>query len=368
MKIDTIISLDRHGLKAVGDRRKDDNGSPVQSFEAVLLREEKLTHPNDGWTLDVTGERMEQYRDRANRMLGARMQIPVVDEHFATSAKSTMGYMKGIDVRDGSLVARLDMVGEDAIAAANRNFVSVEIEPDVADSSGTEFGEAITRIALTPEPVVRGQDRIAASRTAKGRDVRILPLSTKGSDMDILKKIGEAAGIDGLTEENAVEKLTPVIAGSKKASDLESQLKDRDDTIESLKAKVEAGPKNDKPEVDEDAVEDRAEDLQDRLDSLVTDGQIDPATSEKLAASLLGKKGSRNTIALSTRAAKHAGLTAPYARDIIQALEGNKATPKTGTQTGNQNVMALSRQTPGGESGADPDMKARIAAQTGTTA
>ena len=68
-----------------------------------------------------------------------------------------------------------------AIKAAARNHVSVEIEPDAADANGNDFGEAITRIALTPQPVVTGQQRIAAS-TSAGKEYRVYHLSDSGGD------------------------------------------------------------------------------------------------------------------------------------------------------------------------------------------
>ncbi len=64
---------------------------------------------------------------------------------------------------DSWLTAVGTFIGADAIKAASRNSVSVEIEDDVKDAEGHDFGQAITSIALTPKPVVTGQERIAAS-------------------------------------------------------------------------------------------------------------------------------------------------------------------------------------------------------------
>jgi len=363
-----LITLDRHGLRPLGVQTNDENGNPVQRFEAKLLRTETLRHPRDNWSLDVDAKLLDAYSERGRQMLDAGMTIPIVDEHFATSAKHTMGYTKGMSVKDGWLTAKVDIVGKDAIAAAKRNFVSVEIEHDVKDTSGTEYGDAITRIALTPEPAVRGQDRdrIAASARALGRNVRVISLSTQEAPhMDILNKIAAAAGIASLTEDNAIEALTPIFNAAKDTDTLTATVATRDETIAGLQTQLAAkNPDDAKLEVDADIIEERADTISGELDVLVENGILAPVTRDKLAASLIGAAGKRNAFALSMKGARASGQSQPVARAVIDALKENKALPSSGEESGRQ-VIALSRNIPGTKDDTDPEMAERIKANAG---
>ncbi len=339
-----VLAFGRHGLVALGEPSTDDAGQPTQRFRARLIRPGTFRHPKADWTLPVDTKRVDAYKAAADKMLAADTKIPFTSEHFTKSADDTYGYVESVDVdSDGWLTAVGKFIGADAIRAADRNHVSVEIEDDVKDAEGNRFGHAITSIALTPRPVVTGQERIAASL------VYHFDPGTTGTPgdhpMEFLTQLGEAIGLENLTEENWQEqlkgKLKPVGDAAKLQTDLEAANK----SITELTAKVEASGKQ--PKVDADTLEDRAESSQEKLDGLVTAGKITPAVSDSLAAALIGDEGSRNVWALSHVGAKAMGQTTPIAKLVLDALQENDLV-KLGEQTKRQ-TMALSRTTPGDE-------------------
>jgi len=196
--VSKIITTGKHGLEPIGDREETEAGEPVQRFRARLLRPGTFTHPTAGWTLDVDAPRLDRLRGAADAMLSAGVTIPFISEHFTTDARDTLGYVDALAVHDDWLVAEGEFIGEDAIRAATRNYVSVEIEEDVKDGDGNEFGEAITRIALTPSPVVTGQ-RIAAAVGAKVAAVYVMADEHEARiDPDLRQRAGRAYHRSGI--------------------------------------------------------------------------------------------------------------------------------------------------------------------------
>lgn len=348
-----VFAFASHGLTPIGERSTNDAGEPVQRFRARLLRPGRFTHPKAGWKLDVDDARRDGYMKAAQEMLAAGVAIPFTSEHFTADARNTLGYADAVAVHDDWLTAEGEFIGDDAIRAAMRNCVSVEIEENVGDGEGNRFGEAITRIALTPSPIVKGQTKIAAS-TATGRpsSARVYFLSDEDHDMDFITKLTELTGLKDLSEENWAEQVKAHLEGMGDTSKLQEQITALTAERDKFKTAAEAKPADDKPAVDEDVIEERAETTQERLDSLVTAGKITPAVSDKLAASLIGPEGNRNVIALSRTAAKHAGLPGAFAKPILDALAENDPV-KLKAQTGPQRI-ALSREDPGAESAYDP--------------
>ncbi len=343
----SILALGRHGLKPIGKQTEDDAGNPVQHFEARLLRPGEFKHPSADWELSIDQARIGDYKTAAEKMLKAGVSIPVTSKHFTKDAKDTLGQIESVDVdSDGWLTAKVEFVGEDAILAASRNHVSVEIEEQVKDGDGIDYGEAITSVALTPRPVVKGQKRIAAAHDS-GRKARVYFFHDGDPQMDILNELGGLFGIDDLTEANWQDRLKPSIEAATSAPDLQKRLDTATKSATELQAKLDASGK--KPDVDPDTLEETADNVQLMIDNLVDTGKYVPAVAAALTDELIGPEGDRNIYALSMKAAKSVGRTKPYAKAILKALALNDPV-KLGEQTKRQ-TLALSRNAPDDDEG-----------------
>ena len=133
----------------------------------------------------------------------------------------------------------------------------------------------------------------------------------------LIEAIGKAIGADDVTEDNAAEKLLAFGTAHTEQATAVKTLKDQLGDLEKKAGKGKV------PDVNEDLLEDLAEAREGELDALVTAGKITPAARNKIAAAIIGEPGKRRTLGLSTSVAKHLGLTAPLAKQIIAALKDN---------------------------------------------
>ncbi len=83
--------------------------------------------------------------------------VPILADHAPTAA-ATLGWIVAVR-RDGDRLLELhQFLGEAARDTGLRNHVSLGIDPDFVDGRGVRYGEAIVHSAVTPVPVVPGQD------------------------------------------------------------------------------------------------------------------------------------------------------------------------------------------------------------------
>lgn len=152
-------------MTAAGPAGTSPEGEPSQRFRVPMIGVGTFRHPIAGWQLDVDRPRLDLWAAAFARMNANGVAVPVPARHGTHDARDNLGFVRAMTVEGDSLVGEVEMIGADAITAAGRNFVSVEID-NVQDGRGNDYGEAIARVALTPEPVVAGQPgftRIAAS-------------------------------------------------------------------------------------------------------------------------------------------------------------------------------------------------------------
>jgi hypothetical protein len=105
-----------------------------------------------------------------------------------------------------------------------------------------------------------------------------------------------------------------------------------------------------------------------KLSLLVEKAKLTPAARARFAALLLGAPGHRSAVALSRKAAAQAGLPAPLAQAVLEALEANdpaELAKVLGEKTAGQ-AVALSRQTPG-DGSYDPQLTERMTAMANAT-
>jgi hypothetical protein len=115
--------------------------------------------------------------------------------------------------------------------------------------------------------------------------------------------------------------------------------------------------------VDPETLEMAADAVAAKLSLLVEKAKLTPAARARFAALLLGEPGHRSALALSRKAAAQAGLAAPLAHAVLEALEANdpvELARVVGEKTAGQAVV-LGRQTPG-DGGYDPQLNQRMTA------
>jgi hypothetical protein len=334
---------------ASGDAAKNPNGQPVRRYVKDAIRTGTYKHPEFGWTLTVTPERIDKWVAAFNAMQanGVKVEAPV--DH-SLKAEDNRGFVVGAERRGDTLYLTHELIGEDAIALAGRSQVSVWIEPDYRDGAGRRYGEAIAHSSLVQRPVVPGQGEFLPVAASGGQRPTMLFLSiadTQGTEPMLQALISMFTLPADTTDANVLDRIkTARAAESESASKALSAVKAQ---VEDLSGKLaKAQPKT----IDPDAVEMLAEGTGAAILSLVDSAKITPAVAAKLTDALVGAAGNRNAFALSRTVS---GDATPLARRIIDALKENDPVA-LGEKTKSQ-AIALSRQTPDGQKAAAFDAK-----------
>ncbi|MBI5724608.1 MAG: hypothetical protein HZA50_11655 [Planctomycetes bacterium] len=347
---------------------------PRQRFVKDIMRTGVYRHPKNGWTLDVTPERMDRWIASFRAMRENGVDAEIVVDH-SVKAADVQGELVDM-ARDGdTLYAVHEFVGQDAINLAKKcKNVSVLIEKDFRDGQGNSYGEAITHSSLVQQPVMPGQlpfMPIAASLAGlPNSGIEPFVLSVEGNDPDhkktqennmsaeeITLKLADVRTLlgagDDLTAENAAARLAEHLkknadaraATDKQILDLKTQVESLSKKAASLKTETDRQP-------DPDVLDQLAEGAEDRIDGLVSKSRITPAVAASLKDLLVGKAGGRNAWALSRNVS---GTDESLIRGIVKALEANDVV-KLGEQTKGQRIE-MSRNSPGGE---EPDHDPKV--------
>jgi hypothetical protein len=134
-------------------------------------------HPTGGYSLDVTGDKLDRYVRTFSQMQSNGVGVPILMDHTATAA-ATLGWIVAVK-RDGEKLMELhQFLGESARDVGLRNQVSLGIDPDFVDGKGNRYGEAIVHSAVTPVPVVPGQGGFEAADVSDGARVVMLSLKS----------------------------------------------------------------------------------------------------------------------------------------------------------------------------------------------
>lgn len=320
--------------KPAGSLGLDAAGQPTRQFIKEICRVGTFTV--DGRKATITADDLDRYVSAFARMKSAGCKVPVPSGH-TFSADKNRGWVQDIYREGDVLVGRLELVGEDAIAMAGRNDVSVYIESDFKDGDGTAYGEAITHVALTPHPVVNKLGpfvKLAASRAGEAeREVEVLTLEKRMNWSNIAKAFGFADG--ELTDETAEAKLVER-AGKLKPADDKAMSRDKPDPqVLSLSARVRKG----------------------EIARLKEAGKINGPTADKLAETFIGS----GNVALS----RDLSLTPETPDAVFDAVCDILATNKT-VPLNETNTLKLSRQTPDDAPAAfDPKCMNEMLAMTG---
>jgi hypothetical protein len=355
-------------------------------FLKDVIRAGQFFVPHMGIWLDVDTKRIDDWVTQFSRMHANGVNVPLTIDH-AQTADAVRGSITRLFRQGDELMMECEVPDDDSAALLARcPHVSLELEKKVKDGTGASYDEAVTAVTITPKPVVPDQQpfqRIAASRDGAAdpsgkNDVVVLRLTAikdpqhKGAPLNPARStpmpvtltaeqataLMTALGISGVPDDQVAGKLVEGVTG------LATKVKGHDTTIASLntelttvKASLTEAGKAKMPEIDVDALEEAADSTKTKLGLLVEKAKITPAVKAKLEGIFLGSDGKRPAICLSRKAAAHAGLPAPIARAVIEALEDNDAAAlsKTlGEKAGPQTVR-LSRDIPDGGDAPDKD-------------
>lgn len=323
---------------------KEVAGQPVQSFSKEILRVGKFVHPATGQEFEFTHADLKHFETQFSRMADAGVKVYVPADHTRDPEKNR-GFSTAMSVQGDRLVAKIDLIGKDAIQLAASTDVSVRI-CDVKDSSGNTFPQAIEHIALVVDPVIT---KLAPFAIELSR-AKTLNLAN-GDPMEYLKKMAAELGvnIEGLDEAaiwTACQAAMAKLKGgdmAKKDEELKAAKTELSRAQEQVKA-LELAAK--KPEMDADTLALHQENNTLKLSRLVEEGKITPATRTKLEKNL-GLKGDKTAaLVLSKTAGKAAGFEDAIASLVIDALNEQPAVTKSKS-------ISLSRGGDGKSSAAD---------------
>lgn len=355
-------------LLPVATGSKDEDGTVRRRYSKDLIQVGTYVHPVQGWTLDVTRDRLDEWAATFHKMRINGVPVEVVKDH-SFKAQDKIGEL--VDVfRDGDVLVGIhEFVGQDSIDLAKKvGTVSIWLEQNFADGKGILYGEAILHSSLVQQAIVPDQEGFVPVEVAAGRlPAAALSLSRHMESTmkpETLKKIRTLLGDDKLGEDDALLKLVErheAMAGDKK--DFDKKLSAVSEEVATLKAKNAELQKNadGEPKVDADSLEMLAEGTDEKIQAMVASAKITPAVALKLSAALVGPAEARNVRALSR---KFAGGEQSLAKSILDALAENDPV-KLAEQTKGQS-KSLGRETPDdGPAGLDQEVVDDMIAQSG---
>lgn len=311
---------------------------PRQKFLKEAISTGTWTHPSKKWTKEVTTILLDSWVNTFNKMKSNGIKVPFVKDH-TVKADTTLGYIDSIFRQGERLLFTTVVKGKENIEKVQIvDDVSICVE-DFIDGKGNKYGEAITHIGLTPEPVVSGQSKvipIAASQGESKQELLVFSRVPVNKEVKMLKpedlkKLQEAMGVEAeLTEDNLV---TTVV---EKFSKSDSQLALLKEELEKANAKIEEFSKSSSASLDNATLEDRAEEIEDRIDRIGKERGLVPAVCASLKSALCGKTDARNAVMLSrSEIANDKGRKPIRAHVILDAIEQIQIV-KTREQTGSQ--------------------------------
>lgn len=332
---------------AVTSEGIDANKQPFKVYSKDLIRVGKWTVPQTGMEFSVTREDLAHWRETFLAMSAAGVKVPVPEGHTDDPAKNR-GYVEDMTVDGDTLRASIRLIGDDAIKLASRNEVSIFVPPSLTDGKANTYTRPIAHVALTPVPVISGQEAfvpIAASRgmgVSQTTNVPVFQLAQE-SAMD-LKKLASKFGIttEGVSDDalyaSIAAKADELTAASKNVVETGAALSRANTEIATLKASGEKKP------LDTDVAEMMAGAVGDKLEALKLSGKINQTEFDMWSGLLVGKPEARPALSLSRAHATAAGLAAPLANSVLAILEKREPARK-------KQGIELSREVPDDTSG-----------------
>lgn len=379
---DLVLAGDRPGQFTPASGAAADG---TVKFVKDLISVGEYTHPQDGWRLEVTRDRMDAWVASFRRMREDGIDVEVVVDH-SFSARDEMGCVTDIWRVGDTLYGLHEMRGEGVPLARKCRNVSIWLDGKYRSGNGKGYGEAIVHSSISQQPIAPGQKpfiEIAASATnPAGRRAAVLSKVAGDEeltmDKDTLKALREMAGDAELAEDKVLEAIgerlkkngEDLAAASSRATAAEQELEKLKEKVTALESKGGEDKGDDKTplqiaasRVDVDILDELADGAEAKLDALACGAKpaITPACRDALKKVLIGGKGGHHALMLSKRAA---GTEQSIARQVIDALASNDPIA-LGEQTASQ-AKALSRHVPGeGDRADDKEIVAGLVAAAG---
>ena len=174
-------------------------GKPALSSLKDVLSTGQYVHPIHGWKLDVTPDKIKKYCAAFSEMKSNGVKVPIYADH-KPGAANTLGYVKDLfqggpdAIKNHPEFAKLPV--DKAPLDPNKMYaihewnspeamkmahgvgqVSVLIDKKMQDGTGKKYGEATRHVAVTPEPIVPGQDGFCQLSLNDSDSVRVACLS-----------------------------------------------------------------------------------------------------------------------------------------------------------------------------------------------
>ena len=304
-------------------------------FRKAILRIGDFKIDQGERDLPVDADALKLLADNGNRYIAAGHRIGIPNGHDKHGdADANRGWITAFKVDGDRLMADMDLIGDDAIAAAQRSDVSIYAVPNFKDDKGETYEWLIRHVSLTTDPQISGLGdfiAIAASNDVKPEQVPVYK-PAKGEHMNFAK-IALALGIAvTMTAENAealilsaVEKLSK--AGDPKPLELANKM------IADLKKQITAGPKAITLSSTEAWGMRKARDA--RLEQLVMAAKITPSVADKL----------REALDTDLMLSIPGGGSSPAFDVVLDAVELNDPI-KLHEQTKSQNIQLAQRTAP----------------------
>jgi hypothetical protein len=361
-----LIGATASGLPTTISIKVDSLGNTMESvplyyFVKDILHVGHYEHPLGRWKKEITQEKLDEYVTTFAAMKANGVKIPFVVDHSSNVAD---GRGEVIDMfRDGDkLIAKIRVAGEDAaMQTASVPEVSVEIN-NVIDGNGNKYGEAIEAVSHSQFPVLPNQQSFVPVAASRRRGVALhLSAAKRRASMKLdpeqkakLQKLCVDSGktvdeIAAMTDDDLISfGLETLLGASDPAAQAEAMSKVQSENTD-LKQQLSRRPAEVAPP-NEEVLYERGIRVKGRLDQLIADQLIDPATGEKLLARLTKQAGKANAFMLS----RHGDASDCEAMELIEILAANKPSP-VGEKSGQQ-VRELSRYVPNDSEKADKPM------------
>ncbi len=357
---DFVVAFSLGAFDVAGSATVDDNGQQRRQYKKQIIRVGEFVKDDEFETLgfEVTPDTLTNWVEQFAAMSTNGVRIPVPGNHWNLDAENNHGFVTDMYTEGDGLYATIELIGEESIALASKNDVSIFSPAVFVDGAGNQYLRPILHVALTPVPVIPGLEpfevvdklTIAASQgNHTFKNVPVLRLADGGSNMT-LKDIAAKLEIEG-TEEMTEEELgTAIEAKIEELMSDDGDGQSQDEVDAAIAAARSEGIKVGKREARKPTKTDpmtirlsrRA--YKAELDALVTGAHITPAVRDQIEKTLIPTDD--DALALSLADGGCDRIEA-----LLEALKQNDPV-KLGEQTAAQSV-ALSRTTPG-----DPDKPA----------
>lgn len=303
-------------------------------FKKALAKVGNYIHPATNQRIDITTKRAQHWVDQYNLMKSRGRSIPIFDEHWfpedandKNPAELTIGSLDDVWLEpDGWLMGLVTLMGEGIDLALKNKQVSIGASPFV-DEQGNKYDQIVHHVAVTPfpvipqpgkdfEPVANDWKRIAASSVCMySLDIPKRKATNMNKEQTAIAT--EAIG-EEITKENFLDKFVALSIEVKELRAVKDQLK---------QFELSAVPKSN-PEIDEQW----ARIYEARAERCLQETRITQEVFNQFKLSILGSKGSRNQLALSTTGARPVS----FAEQTVQMFESFPPRIEMGIKTGTQ--------------------------------